>query len=282
MLLPSIFWLWFSGLTVLLAGLFLRRGELGAARGLDKLVELGPIFIASGIAAFGAEHLTASRSLMQIVPMWMPARLFWAYFVGFALIAAALSFILMKYVRLSATLLGCMFFLFVWMIHVPNVVTNPRNRILWVVALRDFSFAGGAWALTGGRLAIAGRFMVSIPLVVFAIESFLHPYSAPGVPLEKLTPAWAPAPALWGYVTAAFLLAGGIALLTGIRPRIVMAWTGLWLTVLVLFLYAPILAIAQPAEMLEAVNYIFDTLLFAGVVLCAAYAFGSNLRIVKS
>ena len=33
---------------------------------------------------------------MQLVPAWMPARLFWAYLVGVALFAAALSLSLKK------------------------------------------------------------------------------------------------------------------------------------------------------------------------------------------
>jgi hypothetical protein len=50
------------------------------------------------------------------------------YFVGFALVAAALSIILMQHVGWSATLLGIMIFLFVLMIHLPNVVANPKDR----------------------------------------------------------------------------------------------------------------------------------------------------------
>ena len=109
MLSQDIFWPWFAGLTVLIAGLFLARRRFAKARGLDKLIVLGPVFIAAGIAVFGAEHLVRPRALMQLVPVWMPGRLFWSYFVGYALIAAALSFIAMKFVRWSATLLGVMF-----------------------------------------------------------------------------------------------------------------------------------------------------------------------------
>ena len=107
------------------------------------------MFVAAGIAIFGAEHLSSPRTLMQVVPVWMPARLFWRISFGYALLAAAVSFVAMKFVRLSATLLGLMFILFVLMIHVPNVVANPKDRFLWAVALRELAFAGGAWALAG-------------------------------------------------------------------------------------------------------------------------------------
>jgi uncharacterized membrane protein len=266
---PFIFWPWFAGLTILIAGLLTHRRELATARGLDKLVAMGPVFMAAGIAAFGAEHLVRPRVLMQVVPVWMPGRLFWAYFVGFALLAAAASFVLKKFVRWSATLLGLMFVLFVLMIHAPNVAANPRDRFLWTVALRELAFAGGAWALAGGRLAVAARFLVAIPLVFFGVEHFLHPEFAPGVPLSKLTPAWVPVRAMWGYLTGAFLLAGGVGLLAR-RFRVATQWLGLVVTLLVILLYLPILAIAKPPALNEAVNYVADTLLFAGAVLCAA------------
>jgi len=230
---------------------------------------MGPVFMAAGIAVFGAEHLVGPRALMQLVPAWMPGRLFWAYFVGFALLAAAVSFVVMRYVRWSATLLGVMFILFVLMIHAPNVVANPRNRFLWTVALRELAFAGGAWALAGGRLAIAARFLLAIPLVFFGVEHFLHPEFVPGVPLSKVMPAWVPMRAAWGYVTGAFLVGGGL-LLAVRRSRLAVACLGLVVTLLVLLLYLPILAIANPAELTEALNYVGDTLLFAGAVLCMA------------
>jgi hypothetical protein len=108
----------------------------------------------------------------EMVPSWMPAHLFWAYFVGCALFAAATSLTVRKFVRLSFTLLGLMFFLFVCMMPIPNPLADPKNRFAWAYALRDLSFAGGAWAL-------AGRIVIAIAAIFFAVEFFLHPEFAP-------------------------------------------------------------------------------------------------------
>jgi uncharacterized membrane protein len=268
-----IFWLWFTGLIFLFAGLFAVRRELTAARGLDKLLVLGPIFVAASLALFGAEHLAGAQFVMQAVPPWMPGPLFWTYFVGVALIAAATSIIKGKQVRLSATLLGIMIFLFVVMIHVPNVVKNPGDRIRWAVALRDLAFAGGAWALAGGGSRwsiIVGRVCIGIPLVFFAVEHFLHPEFVPGVPLEKLTPAWIPVRAAWGYLTGAFLLVSGVSLLANRWARTALTWLGVEITLLVLLIYLPIVVAANQPQMIEALNYIADTLLFGGIILVMA------------
>jgi uncharacterized membrane protein len=237
-----IFWPWFAGLILLVTGLFTRRRALARARGLDVVVLLGPVFMAASIAVFGGEHLVRPRALMQLVPLWMPARLFWAYFVGVALLAAGVSIVLMKFVRLSAWLLGLMFLLFVLMIHVPNVAANPRDRFLWAIALREIAFAGGAWALAAGRVALGARFMVAVPLAFFGIEHLLHPTFVPGVPLNKLMPAWVAARAMWGYLTGAILLGGGMWLLATKRSRMAAVGVGLVLTLITLFLYVPILA----------------------------------------
>ena len=279
---PFIFWPWFAGLLFLAAGLIAIRKEWFAAGGLDKIVVLGRVFYAVPLAMFGAEHLAGPRILAQLVPAWIPARLFWAYFVGFALLAAAISLILSKYEQLSLTLLGIMFFLFVILVHLPRVAANPNDRISWAVVLRDLAFAGGAWALAGSQLRkdrpreskwmiVIGRLTIAIALLFFASEHFLHPASAPGVPLEKVTPAWIPFAPLWGYLTGAVLLVAGVAILLDKRTRIAAAWVGLMMLLLTLIIYTPIFArAAKPSEMIEGVNYVADTLFFGGTVLLLA------------
>ncbi len=278
-----IFWPWFTGLTILVIGLVAVRRELPAARGLDKLVVLGRVFLAAPLALFGAEHLSGARFIMPIVPPWMPVRLFWTYFVGVALIAAALSIVLMRQVRLSATLLGIMFFLFVAMIHLPNAVAKPGDRILWTVALREIAFGGGAWALAGTQtrqwrvsgthwMIVVGRVCIAVVAIFFAVEHFLHPEFVPGVPLGKRMPAWFPLRVAWVYLTGVALLAAGAAMLANKQARLAATWLGLLITLLVLCIYVPILAVAGQPDLIEALNYVADTMLFGGTVLVLAAA----------
>ena len=267
---PIIFWPCLTGLTFLVLGILAVRRELLTAPGIEKLVVLGRVFFAAPLALFGAEHLAGARFIMQVVPPWMPARIFWVYFVGVALIAAALSIVLMERVRLSGTLLGIMFFLFVLMLHLPNVAANPKDRIVWAVAFRDLSFAGGAWALAGTQITIA-RLCVAIPLLLFGIAHLFYPQFAPGVPLAKVTPNWVPIRALWGYLTGVFLLAAGAAILINKQARAAATWLGLWITLITVFLYLPILILATGTRDLnEGQNYVADTLLFAGAILVLA------------
>jgi hypothetical protein len=283
-----VFWLWFAGLVYLAAGFVVRRKELATARGLEKLIVLGPVFVGAPLAVFAAEHFVDAKFIAQLVPAFMPAHLFWAYFVGCSLLAAATSLVLMKFVRLSSTLLGVMFFLFVLMMDLPGAISDARNPLAWSLMLRQCAFGAGAWALAGSLspdsqtgkrnwMILIGRFFVAITTFYFGLEQVLRPAVAPGVPDEKLTPAWVPLHALWGYPVGVILMVAGAALLLNKRPRTAAATIGLVMTLLTLFLYVPILAVTQdPSQMTEAINFVFDTLLFGGTALLVARAMPAN------
>jgi uncharacterized membrane protein len=217
----AVFWPWFAGLVFLAAGLVSIRREFAAARGLDRWIALGPVFVAAPLAVFAAEHFVTAKSMEQMVPITIPSRLFWVYFVGCAWTAAATSLIVKKFVRLSATLAGVMFLLIVLTLELPSAIRAPGNRLAWNFVLRETAFAGGLWALAGkpNWMILMGRFAVAIAVIFFGIEQVLHPEFAPGVPDTKLTPAWVPLHALWGYPVGACLLVAGAALLSNIKPR---------------------------------------------------------------
>jgi uncharacterized membrane protein len=252
---------------------------------LDKIVALKSAAIAAPLAVFGALHLFGPKFVMNLVPAYMPFRMFWVYGVGLALLAAALSIATGKAVRWSGILLGLMMFGFVAMIHFPGALRHPEMRRLWVINSRELSFGGAGWILAGvawagvndrlsGTLITVGRALITIAIIFFAIQHFLHPTLLPGVPLEKEIPAWIPARELIDYVTGAALLLAGGSILLSRNTRTIVAALGAWLLVLILVLYGPIMisALLTPAigEQLVGVNYFADTLLFAGAILTLA------------
>jgi uncharacterized membrane protein len=294
MLSSTSFWMSFAGLIYLGAGVFILRKEISAAHGWDKLIALGCVFFAAPLAAFAPEHFYGGPEYIQnMAPAWMPVRSFWPYFVGCALLAAATSLTVRKFVRLSSTLLGLMFFLFVGMIYLPSLLAHLKNRLAWIFALRDLSFAAGAWALAGLHsrsssprqskwMILFGRIVVAIAAIFFAIQHFLHPEFAPGVPSLKVTPAWVPLGPFWGYLTGVILLVAGAALLINKKARMGATSIGLLMAILTLLLYVPLLVMASPPpQMLEGINYVADTLLFAGAALLVAGALPEDAPLVR-
>ncbi|HEX6803526.1 MAG TPA: hypothetical protein VF133_07575 [Terriglobales bacterium] len=277
-----LLWPQLAGVVYLIAGLVVVRRRL--SHRLFALSVLGRVFVPAALATFAAEHFASANFIKDGVPPWMPGHLFWAYFVGCALLAAATSILAMKYVRLSATLLGIMLCLFVILLHIPNVVQHPSDRFAWAVAARDFGFAMGAWTLAASQFAEHGmdvghrimafcRRSFALVLVFFAIEHLLHPQFTPGVPLPQQMPQWIPARSTWGYAMGVMLLASGISLLLDKYARPTTTCLGLCVTLVVLFINTPMLEIAvQPADVTTGFNYVGDTLLFAGMIFFVAEA----------
>ncbi|HWF05768.1 MAG TPA: hypothetical protein VHA06_18925 [Candidatus Angelobacter sp.] len=284
MLSSTNFWMGLAGLVYLVAGIFILRKEISAARGWDKLVTLAPVFIAAPLAAFAPEHFRGPDFVKNMVPSWMPLQVFWAYFVGCALLAAATSLTARKCMRLSSIMLGLMFFLFVCMIYLPGALRHSGSRFAWIFLLRDLSFAAGAWALAGllSRAAspqpakwmiLFGRMVIAIAAIFYAVQHFLFPKSVPDIPLELITPAWVPFPSAWAYLAGAILLAAGVCLAVNKKSRMAAISIGALMTAAVLFLYLPILLRARGEPAInEGLNYVADTLLYAGAALALASA----------
>jgi len=273
-----------AGILLLLIGLWAAKSDIARASGLSKIVALRDISFAIPLAVFGALHLSSANFVMALVPPYMPWRLFWAYFVGLALLAASLSIATKIQLHWSGLLFGIMMCVFVAMVHIPRVAANPKDRFDWVIVFREMSFAGGAWILAGGamrgsgggKLINVGRVLVGMAAIFFSIWHFLHPMACPGVPLEKLMPAWIPGRLLIGYLTGAILLVAGAGMLLAKKTRMAATYLGAWLLLLVLFIYGPILIsqISSPnvGVQIEGINYFADTLLFAGAILALASA----------
>ena len=269
-------------LVVFLIAAFLATGrEFWMARGLDKAHPLGRVSLAVPIAVFGAEHLTSALAIAKIVPAWMPGKLFWAYFVGVALIAAALSFIFRVGIRLSATLLGIMFLCFVAMMDLPSAIAAPQNRITWTLFARESAFGAGAvlLAITSGakkrtpgenRVAMGALYLIAAVCMFYGIEQFLHTERVPAVPLEKVTPLWIPFGHFWTVLTGIVMVVGAGAMFVRKFSRQAAAALGAWVVLLVVSLYLAIM-IAKPD--IEGLNYFADTLMFGGVLMVASRAY---------
>src|SRR5262245_28536361 len=224
---------------------------------------------------------------MNLVPRYMPWRMFWVYFVGCALVAAAVSIGTKRWVRWSGLLFGIMMFLFVAMIHLRGALILKNDRIIWTIVFREMSFGGAGWILAatardGWRgqgqtiLTTTGRVLIILAAVVFGVEHFMYPTVLPGVPLKKEMPMWVPARVLIGYLTGAALLALAGSALLNRKTWAVAAGVGAWLLLLIVTIYSPVLILAlfEPgtAVKVEGINYFADTLLFAGTVLSLSRA----------
>jgi uncharacterized membrane protein len=292
------FWPYFAGAAILIVGIVMaRRYDVGPAQGLERLVFLGPMLLAFAMAVFGADHFVAAPFVAKIVPSWIPGHLFWAYFVGFALIAAAFSLATKIQPHLSAALLGIMIFIFVLTIHIPSCFATPYDKTRLTIVLRDSTLAAAALAFAASRsedrqvgpapgwfqssglqslgsiLIVVARFLIAISIAVFGIDQYLNPTFAPGIPQEGpvfvTMPAWIPVHVFWAYLTGTIFIVCALGLTTRKYARSAATVLGLAVLALALFIYLPI-TIAKASDIANGLNYLAIHLALAGAALLLA------------
>src|SRR5260370_3146139 len=167
------------------------------------------------------------------------------------MIGGAVRFMFRVGIRLSATLLGIMFFCVVQMMSLPAAIAAPQRRFAWTLAARESAFSAGAilLAITSGarertgenRVAIGALYLIALVSMFYGIEHFLHPECVPAVPLAKVTPLWIPFAHVWTVLTGIIMVIGAGAMFARNVSRQSAAALGAWVVLLVGSLYLAIM-----------------------------------------
>lgn len=97
-------------------------------RSLARLIPLGGLFFAIMLVCYGTDHFVYTSFVSNMVPAWIPAHYFWTYFAGTALIGAGVAIALRIGVRMVASLLALMLFLWFLIVHIPAAVRDPVSN----------------------------------------------------------------------------------------------------------------------------------------------------------
>ena len=135
-----------GGAALVLAATFPSDRE-GSAGVLDKFFAVGRYLFALALVVFGVQHFLYAGFVATIVPAWIPGKLFWAYFVGVAFFAAALSIVNGKKAKLASTLLGVMFLTWVVIVHMPRVAAAPHNGNEWTSEFVALAMGGASFLM---------------------------------------------------------------------------------------------------------------------------------------
>lgn len=156
-------WLGFCEAMALLvgAGLLLRSLPPGArirsARQTRGITWLGIARLSFGLCCigFGLSHFAYAQFTADMIPGWLPQRVWLAYFTGAAHIAAGLGIALDIVPRAAAILEAIMMSSFVILVHVPSLLAAPppewapTSRVQWTALCMAAGLAGSAWLMAG-------------------------------------------------------------------------------------------------------------------------------------
>jgi uncharacterized membrane protein len=164
--------------------------------------------MAAGLVVFGVQHVLYAAFVATLVPAWIPAHLFWAYFVGVAFFAAALGLLWDRTVPLAGTWLGVMFLVFVVTTHIPRIATHLGNGNEWTSGLVALAMCGVAWVMARGArpesaetrdpLQRIGSCFFGVAMLAFGILHFI-----PARLTIRVGPPWLEAHPLWAYLMGA-------------------------------------------------------------------------------
>jgi uncharacterized membrane protein len=129
------------------ARLFITLALAGSALVLAGLRQ-GRLLFGLALIVFGAVHLIYRQAIAEMIPAWIPDRMWWPYLTGAANLAAGLALISGVKARLAGLAVGLMYLSWLVLIHVPAVVAAPHDPGEWNRLLVALALAGGAWVVS--------------------------------------------------------------------------------------------------------------------------------------
>lgn len=149
-------WTAFGELLALSGGAFYVAGRLGAPLTTTfgrqfSGIKWGRLLFVGSLVIFGILHFQYAPYIATLIPAWIPAPLFWAYFVGVAFIATAVSLLINRQRALSSGLLGVMFLLWVVLLHAPRVIAKSQIEPEWTSLFIALAMSGIAVFMAGAE-----------------------------------------------------------------------------------------------------------------------------------
>lgn len=213
---------------------------------------------------FGIQHFMYADFVRELVPAYMPVRIFWVYFTGVAMMAAGISFIIRRQVQPAAFLLACMLLLFILMLHPLLLVKEPQAGIHWTRVMQDTAIMGAALGLASPKARFIARYCYALPLAVLGAQHFAH-----NAFVTAKVPDYFPVPHVFDYLIGTLLIVAAYGILFTANVRWTATRLGVILLLLLLLYHIPVLA-ANVYAAVQWTGAMLDLALAAGAFIISA------------
>ncbi len=242
---------------------------------------LGHLLFAAAFVALGVESLLLGIPVMRLElwPKAYPDAALVGYLSGALCLAGGAALLAPSWARRGALVLALMTLLWVALLHLPHLIPTITHADYWTGTAECLAVSASAWVLAAllpersaagllDRIAAAGipygRICFGLSLLVFAASHFIyHDFVA------SFIPAWIPYRLFFAYATGAAHGAAGLAILSGILPRLAATLAGIMYASWVLILHIPRVA-AAAHDPFEWNGVFVASALSAGAFLVAA------------
>jgi uncharacterized membrane protein len=256
---------------------------------MNGLLTAGRLIFAIAMVFFGVEFFIFLSSMNGPLPgpPWSRGvlSLDWLACVGF--VVAGVSIATGRMARLVAMVLGVVLLLYGVFRYVPALVTRVHDPGPWTVIFEILAMVGGAWVLAAGfpaggttsqpresvvlRLADAGRYLIAIALVVFAVQHFMYARF-----VATLVPAWIPGHLFWAYFTGLAFVAAALAIATKNMMRLAAMLLGTMFLLWVVLLHVP--RVAGAPRNGDEVTSLFVAVAMCGLSFALAGVYGRGRK----
>jgi putative oxidoreductase len=116
---------------------------------MKNITTIGRILFALPFAVMGINHFLMMDYYFGMLTSFIPKTGYVMILTGLMLIAASISIITKKYVRLSTFCLAILLFIFIITIHIPHLISGTDTTSTLIALLKDISLMGGSLMIAG-------------------------------------------------------------------------------------------------------------------------------------
>jgi putative oxidoreductase len=116
---------------------------------MKKISATGRILFGLPFGILGLNHFFMKDFYLGLLTSFIPGGAYTILLVGFAMIAASISIIFNRYIKIACYSLAFLLLLFILTIHIPHILTAANSTVGMIELMKDLSLMGGALMIAG-------------------------------------------------------------------------------------------------------------------------------------